>query len=347
MPVLNRQDRMTALTGWLGLVVGEWTINDDARSCARRAVRAGRALGLRTLAVSTDEQCLARLAGDGWSMRPAFTSDPAGLAAAFTPAWNRAVAPALLLGDGANLSETTARVVALLGGSTPDPDAGARCAEVIARQRVAADAERTGIPARRYVAQAQDGEVVGIAEDVTVGGRGRDYDCPGGAEGRTARALRARALAALDAARLTRGPVEVTMRADGRAVSVVDIAPGRINACIASVVELATGHDPILAAVRAAATTAPWRPARRVRRHACLRRADLQAEPAYADAAWVGLPGLVSVRPGPDGVVVTVADDRAGAVRAAESAVDRLSWWTSPRAAVRTSPSAAGSGGAR
>lgn len=334
---------MSALTGWLGLVVGEWTINDDPRSCARRAVRAGRALGLRTLAVSTDEQCLARLAGDGWSMRPAFTSDPAGLAAAFTPAWNRAVAPALLLGDGANLSETSARVVALLGGSTPDPDAVARCAEVIARQRGVAEAERNGVPARRYVAQAQDGEVIGIAEDVTVGGRGRDYDCPGSAEGRTARALRARVLAALDATRLTRGPVEVTMRADGRRVSVVDIAPGRINACIASVVALATGYDPILGAVRAAAAGVPLPPDRRAARHlhrqACLRRADLQAAPAYADAAWIGLPGLVSVRPGPDGVLVTVADDRESAVRAAESAVDRLSG--------QTEPSAAASGGAR
>jgi hypothetical protein len=330
---------MSALTGWLGLVVGEWTINDDARSCARRAVRAGRALGLRTLAVSTDEQCLARLAGDGWSMRPAFTSDPAGLAAAFTPAWNRAVAPALLLGDGANLSETTARGVALLGGSTPDPDAVARCTEVIARQRGPAEAERNGVPARRYVAQAQDGEVIGIAEDVTVNGRGRDYDCPGSADGRTARALRARVLAALDATRLTRGPVEVTMRADGRRVSVVDIAPGRINACIASVVELATGHDPILCAVRAAVTAVPRPLGRHVRRQACLRRGDLQAAPAYEDAAWVGLPGLVSVRPGPDGVVVTVADDRASAVRAAEAAVDRLSG--------RTSPSVAVSGGAR
>ncbi|MEJ3745816.1 hypothetical protein WEI85_21305 [Actinomycetes bacterium KLBMP 9797] len=329
---------MTALTGWLGLVVGEWTINDDARSCARRAVRAGRALGLRTLAVSTDEQCLARLAGDGWSMRPAFTSDPAGLAAAFTPAWNRAVAPALLLGDGVNLSETTARVVALLGGRTPDLDAVARCAEVIARHRV--EAERNGIPAGRYVAQAQDGEVIGIAEDVTVNGRGRDYDCPGSADGRTGRALRARVRAALDATRLTRGPVEVTVRADGRGVSVVDIAPGRINACIASVVELATGYDPILAAVRAAATPGARPPVRRaVRRHACLRRGDMQAAPAYADAAWVGLPGLVSVRPGPDGVVVTVADDRASAARAAESAVDRLS--------ERTSLAAAASGGAR
>lgn len=331
---------MTALTGWLGLVVGEWTINDDARSCARRAVRAGRALGLRTLAVSTDEQCLARLAGDGWSMRPAFTSDPAGLAAAFTPAWNRAVAPALLLGDGANLSETTARVVALLGGSTPDLDSVARCAEVIARHRVAAEAERTGIPAGRYVAQAQDGAVIGIAEDVTGNGRGRAYDCPGSADGRTGRALRARVHAVLDATRLTRGPVEVTMRADGRGVSVVDIAPGRINACIASVVELATGYDPILGAVRVAAGAGPRLPGRRAaRRHACLRRADLQADSAYADAAWVGLPGLVSVRPGPDGVVVTVADDRASAVRAAELAVDRLS--------ERTWPAAAAPGGAR
>lgn len=316
---------MTAPIGWLGLVAGEWTINDDARSCARRALRAGRALGLRTLAVSTDVRCLARLAADGWSMRPASSSDPAGLAAAFTPAGNRAIAPALLLGDGADLSETTARVAAMLGGRIPDPDAVARCADVVAGER----AEGYGIPARRYLVQAQDGGVIGIVEDVTVDGHGRDYDCPGSADERTDRMLRDRALAALDVAGLTGGPAEVTARVDGRGVSVVGIAPGRIDACVASVVELATGHDPILGAVRAAVAPAS-RPSRgRVARHpyrwACLRRADLREVPAYADAAWVGLPGLVSVRPGPDGAVVTVAGDQASAVLAAESAVDRLS----------------------
>jgi len=320
---------MSAPTGWLGLVVGEWTITDDARSCARRAVRAGRALGLRTLAVSTDERCLARLAGDGWSMRPAFSPDPAGLAAAFTAGGNRAVAPVLLLGDGAEMSEPTARVAALLGGRIPDPDAVALGAGVVVRQRVAVTAERNGIPPRRYLVQVQDGEVIGIVEDVTVDGQGRDYDCPGAVDWRTARALRARTRAALEAAGLTRGPAEVTARANGRAVSVVHIAAGRIDACVASVIELATGYDPILGAVRAAvapATRPPHgRAARRLRRCASLRRADLQAMPAYADAAWVGLPGLVSARPGPDGVVVTVADDQASAVRAAESAVDRLS----------------------
>jgi hypothetical protein len=325
---------MSAPTGWLGLVVGEWTINDDARSCARRAVRAGRALGLRTLAVSTDERCLARLAADGWSMRPAFSPDPAGLAAAFTAGGNRAVAPALLLGDGAEMSETTARVAAMLGGRIPDPDAVARGAGVAIRQRVAVEAARNGIPGRRYLVQVQDGEVIGIVEDVTVDGRGRDYDCPGATDRRTARMLRARTRAALDAAGLTCGPVEVTARADGRAVSIVDIAAGRIDACVASVIELATGYDPILGAVRAAVAPATRPPRGRadrgradrgLRRCASLRRADLRAAAAYADAAWVGMPGLVSARPGPDGVVVTVADDRASAVRAAESAVDRLS----------------------
>jgi hypothetical protein len=112
-------------------------------------------------------------------------------------------------------------------------------------------------------------------------------------------------------------------------VSIVDIAAGRIDACVASVIELATGYDPILGAVRAAVAPATRphrvRADRGLRRCASLRRADLRAVPAYADAAWVGMPGLVSARPGPDGVVVTVADDRESAVRAAESAVDRLS----------------------
>ena len=320
---------MSAPAGWLGLVVGEWTINDDARSCARRAVRAGRALGLRTLAVSTDERCLARLAADGWSMRPAFSPDPAGLAAAFTAGGNRAVAPALLFGDGADLSETTARVAALLGGRIPDPDAIARGAGFVIRQRATVEAAGNGIPGRRYLVQAQDGEVIGIVEDVTVDGRGRDYDGPGAADRRTARTLRARTRAALAATGLTCGPVEVTARVDGRAVSIVDIAAGRIDAGIASLIELATGYDPILGAVQAAVAPTTRPPRRRtdrgLSRCASLRRADLRAAPAYADAAWVGMPGLVSVRPGPDGVVITVADDRASAVRAAESAVDRLS----------------------
>jgi len=155
------------------LIVGDWTINDDPRSCARRAVRAGRALGLRTLAVSTDEGCLARLAADGWSMRPAASADPVGLAGALRPAGSRTAAPTLLFGDGAILPPTTARVAALLGGRIPDPDAVARCAAAVARQRIPGQAAG-GAPGRRYVVQVQDGEVVGIVEDVTVGGHGRD-----------------------------------------------------------------------------------------------------------------------------------------------------------------------------
>ena len=47
-----------------------------------------------------------------------------------------------------------------------------------------------------------------------------------------------------------------------------------------------------------------------------------------ADAAWIDLPGLVSVRPGAEGAVVTVADDRASASWGARSAVERLSGWS-------------------
>lgn len=123
-------------------MAGDWAVNDDPRSCTPRAVRAGRALGLRTLAVSTDARCLVRLAADGWSLRPASDLDPAGTAAAFRPAGSRAVAPALLLGDGAGLAQTTARVAALLGGGIPDPDAVARCAEVVTAQPAAGEAAR-------------------------------------------------------------------------------------------------------------------------------------------------------------------------------------------------------------
>ncbi|HEU5107549.1 MAG TPA: hypothetical protein VFT95_03150, partial [Micromonosporaceae bacterium] len=269
-------------TGWIGLIVGDWTTGDDARSCARRAVRAGRALGLRTLAVSTDERCLARLAADGWSMRPASSADPLGLATALTPAGSIEVPPALLLGDGATLPHTTARVAALLGGRIPDPDAVARCAAVVTRQRVAAQARRSQTPSRRYVVQVQDGAVVGIVEDVTAGGHRRDYDCPGtAADRRVARLLRARTLAVLNTAGVTSGPAEVTARVDDDGgVSVMDVAPGRIDACVASVIELATGRDPIMAAVLAAATAAArprrLRAIRRATRHASLRRADLR-----------------------------------------------------------------------
>jgi hypothetical protein len=329
---------MNASTGWLGLIAGEWTITDDPRSCARRAVRAGRALGLRTLAVSTDERCLARLAADGWSLRPASSPDAAGLASAFTPIGNRVVPPVLLLADGGGMATTTAWVAALLGGTVPDAGAVARCESALAAQREVPPAGDAG---RRYVVPAQDGHVIGIVEDVTAGGRGRDYDCPGGLDARTARTVRNRVRTTLLAAGLTRGPVEVTAVLAGRKVSIVDIAPGRIDACVASVVELATGYDLILGAVRSAlAADRPTtgRAGARVfgaratggsasdhpRRQACLRRADLRTESAAADAAWVGLPGLVSVRPGPDGVVTTLADDWPSAVRAAETAVARL-----------------------
>ncbi|GGQ80801.1 acetyl-CoA carboxylase biotin carboxylase subunit family protein [Couchioplanes azureus] len=328
---------MSAPIGWLGLIAGEWTIAGDASSCARRTVRAGRALGLRTLAVSTDERCLARLAADGWSLRPASGLDPASIATAFAPAGSRAIAPALLVGDGPGLSDTTARVAALLGARNPDPGAVARSAGYVAGRRTAATPE-PGRAVSRYVVQAQDGEVIGIVEDVTTDGRGRDYDCPGSAQGWTARRLRAQARAALDEAGLTRGPVEVILHATGRQVSVVSLAPGRIDGCIASVIELATGHDVILGAVRSAVSAAlppPHRPApHHARRHACLRRADLRGAPARADAAWVDLPGLVSVRPGADGAVVTVADDRTSASWGARSAVERLAGWPSRPSAV-------------
>ncbi|WP_211277897.1 acetyl-CoA carboxylase biotin carboxylase subunit family protein, partial [Couchioplanes caeruleus] len=193
---------MSAPIGWLGLIAGEWTIAGDASSCARRTVRAGRALGLRTLAVSTDERCLARLAADGWSLRPASGLDPASIATAFAPAGSRAIAPALLVGDGPGLSDTTARVAALLGARNPDPGAVARSAGFVAGRRTAVTPE-PGRAVSRYVAQAQDGQVIGIAEDVTADGRGRDYDCPGSAQGWHARRLRAHARAALDAAGLT------------------------------------------------------------------------------------------------------------------------------------------------
>jgi hypothetical protein len=321
--------------GWLGLIAGKWTVDGDASSSAQRAVRAGRALGLRTLAVSTDERCLARLAADGWSLRPASGMDPASIATAFAPAGGRTVAPALLLGDGAGLADTTAQVAALLGGRLPDPDAPAHAAGA-ADQPIAfaPGGERT---ASRYVVQAQDGEVVGMVEDVTAGGTGRDYDCPGGAQGWTARKLRACARAALAEAGLTQGTVEVIVRAEGRRITVARMTPGRIDACVASVVELATGHDVITGAVRSA--VAEGRPrrgryARRARRHASLRRADLRSAAAYADAAWAGVPGLVFVRPGAQGVVVTVADGRADAVTAAQSAVDRLPAPIAPPAAA-------------
>lgn len=327
---------MSAPIGWLGLIAGEWTINGDASSCARRTVRAGRALGLRTLAVSTDERCLARLAADGWSLRPASGLDPVSIATAFAPAGSRAIAPAFLVGDGPGLSDTTARVAALLGARNPDPGAVARSAGFVAGRRAAvAPPGRAGC---RYVVQAQDGQVIGIAEDVTADGYGRDYDCPGSARGWTARRLRAHARAALAAAGLTLGPAEVILHADGRQVSVESLAPGRIDGCIASVIELATGHDVILGAVRSAVSAAlppPHRPTpHHARRHACLRRADLRGAPARADAAWVDLPGLVSVRPGAQGAVVTVADDRTSASWGARSAVERLAGWSSRSSAV-------------
>lgn len=316
---------MTAPGGWVGLVAGDWTVHGDPRSCARRVLRAGRALGVRTLAVSSDGRCLARLASDGWSLRPAAGPAPADLAAAFFPAGSRAAAPALLLGDGTGLAEPTARAAALLGGAIPDPVALARCAEATAGRIFPTGVGPVGAPARRYVMQVQDGEVVGLVEDVTVAGHGRDYDCPGVADARTVRRLRAGVLAALRAAGLTRGPAEVTVRADGPDASILDIVPGRIDACIASVIELATGHDPVLRAVCAAAGAGPGpgRYGRHAYRHACLRRVDLRTAP-HPDA-WAGLPGVVSVRPGPHGLVTTVADDRAAAIRAAELAVGRLS----------------------
>jgi len=43
--------------------------------------------------VSTDERCLARLAADGWSLRPASGLEPASIATAFAPAGSRAIAP--------------------------------------------------------------------------------------------------------------------------------------------------------------------------------------------------------------------------------------------------------------
>ncbi|MEV4641213.1 hypothetical protein AB0J80_28115 [Actinoplanes sp. NPDC049548] len=313
---------MSAPIGWLGLIAGEWTITGDASSCARRTVRAGRALGLRTLAVSTDERCLARLAADGWSLRPASGLDPVSIATAFAPAGSRAIAPAFLIGDGPGLSDTTAQVAALLGARNPDPGVVARSAGFVAGRRTAVE------PLSRYVVQAQDGQIIGIAEDVTADGHGRDYDSPGSAQGWFARRLRAHARGALAAAGLTRGPAEVVLHADGRRVSVESLAPGRIDGCIASVIELATGHDVILGAVRSAVSAAlppPHRPApHHARRHACLRRADLRGAPARADAAWVDLPGLVSVRRGARGAVVTVADDRASAQWGARSAVERL-----------------------
>jgi hypothetical protein len=322
---------MRAPIGWLGLIAGKWTVDGDASSSAQRAVRAGRALGLRTLAVSTDERCLARLAADGWSLRPASGMDPASIATAFAPAGSRTIAPALLLGDGAGLSDTTARVAALLGAQLPEPGAAAG-----RRISAAHTGDRTG---SRFVVQAQDGDVVGMVEDVTAGGTGRDYDCPGSARGWTAHKLRAHTRAALAEAGLTRGTVEVILRADGRRITVARMTPGRIDACIASVVELATGHDVIIGAVRSAIAAEPRPPrgrsARRPRRHASLRRADLRSAAAYADAAWAGVPGLVFVRPGPDGVVVTVADRRAGAVTAAESAVGLL---PAPVAAPEVTP---------
>ncbi|MFI5497215.1 hypothetical protein [Actinoplanes sp. NPDC051859] len=327
---------MSAPIGWLGLIAGEWTTTGDASSCARRTVRAGRALGLRTLAVSTDERCLARLAADGWSLRPASGLDPASIATAFAPAGGRSIAPALLIGDGPGLSETTARVAALLGARTPDPGAMARSAGFVAgRRTVAAPGPDESA---RYIVQAQDGDIIGIVEDVTADGTGRDYDCPGTARGGTARRLRSRARAALAATGLTRGPAELVLHADGRRVSVASIAPGRIDGCIASVIELATGHDVILGAVRSAVSAAlpptHHRIGRQARRHASLRRADLRGAPARADAAWIDLPGLVSVRPGADGAVVTVADDRVSASRGARSAVERLSGWSTRTVAV-------------
>jgi hypothetical protein len=331
---------MSAPIGWLGLIAGEWTINGDASSCARRTVRAGRALGLRTLAVSTDERCLGRLAADGWSLRPAAGLEPPSIATAFAPAGSRSIAPAFLLGDGPGLWDTTARVAALLGARDPDPGAVARSAGFVAGRRTAAAPGRAG---RRYVVQAQDGQVIGIAEDVTVDGYGRDFDCPGSARGGTARRLRAHTREVLAAAGLNRGPAEVVLHADGRQVSAESLSPGRIDGCIASVIELATGHDVILGAVRSAVSAALPPPHRtsssQARRHACLRRADLSGAPARPGAAWVDLPGLVSVRPGAQGAVVTVADDRASASRAAGSAVERL--------AGRSARSSTVSGGAR
>ena len=196
---------MSAPIGWLGLIAGEWTTTGDPSSCARRTVRAGRALGLRTLAVSTDERCLARLAADGWSLRPASGLDPASIATAFAPAGGRSIAPALLVGDGPGLSETTARVAALLGARTPDPGAMARSAGFVAGRRTVAAPEPGRTPVR-YVVQAQDGHVIGIVEDVTGDGSGRDYDCPGTARGGTARRLRSRARAALAAVGPDPGP---------------------------------------------------------------------------------------------------------------------------------------------
>lgn len=60
-------------------------------------------------------------------------------------------------------------------------------------------------------------------------------------------------------------------------------------------------------------------------RHVSLRRADLVGLDRGVDGPWRGLPGVVSVRAGRNGALVAVDDEWAGAVRAAESALARLS----------------------
>ena len=348
---------MTAAAGCLALVGGVRTTQVDPRSVARLAGRAARGLGLATTLLTTDEQCLAWAAAQGWQACLVARADTAELLAACEAVRPR---PSLLLADGPDAVLVTAEVAAALGLSGPAPQAVTDCLDPVATRGLLAAAglavceSPAGGPAAEglvvgglaagdtggademFLLLALDGELVGVVREVVAPDGTRGYDCSGDPR-RRGRILRAQASAALRALRLPRGPAQVRLAWNGRQARILGVAPGLPDALVATLLQLTTGVDVIGAAVAAAVTgsrDAKRRTGRAPVRHACLRFGaghpgggpggfDLNASDPGTPAA-LGVPGVVVAARGRAGWVLTVAQERAVAAAAAQTAARAL-----------------------
>lgn len=288
--------------------------------------RTARGLGLRTVLLVPDAAYYPHFQDHGWAQRLVCRTgvDVAATCASLGPDRLAGV-----LGDGPTAAGHAAHVSGRLGlpGDDPAAHTAADFAAWVGRLTGAGITTDPSATGPRYRVDIVAGRVVGLSRAYAdAAGRVRRIDAPGAPTRRSARLLERRALAAARALNLTAGPVRIELAGTaGGTTAVRDVVPGCLDALTARVTRLATGTDPLAAAVTAAIGT----PVTRVptaRRHASL----CFLEPPVRDAddvraAAFDVPGVVETGVGEagddaGGWIVAVAESAPVAVAAAEAA---------------------------